>query len=111
MVNLFSFDASINDGSNRMSIFKSFWTVPGVSPEARDVAVRAAHADGEELGEWLSRLIQRVNADELRSVTAQPVAADRTRNVVPDVDTKLTSIERAMLRPDGGRFTGNFGSA
>lgn len=95
-----------------MSIFKSLWTVQGVSPEARDVAVRAAHADGEELGEWLSRLIHRVNADELRAASARAEMEDRTKPVVREVDNKLTSIERAMLRPDGGAgFTGNFGSA
>lgn len=95
-----------------MSIFKSFWAVQGVSPAARDVAVRAAHADGEELGEWLSRLIHRVNADEMNAVADGRSAKEQTQTVRRDVDPKLTSIERAMLRPDGGAgFTGNFGSA
>ncbi|MBT5047657.1 MAG: hypothetical protein HOM58_04075 [Rhodospirillaceae bacterium] len=95
-----------------MSIFKSFWSVQGVSPEARDVAVRAAHADGEELGEWLSRLIHRVDADEMSAVASRQHAEQRTKSVSREVDDKLTSIERAMLRPDGGTgFTGNFGSA
>lgn len=95
-----------------MGIFKALWTVQGVSPEARDVAVRAAHADGEELGEWLSRLIHRVDANEMKAVATRESVEVRAQPVTRDVDTKLTSIERAMLRPDGGAgFTGNFGSA
>ena len=95
-----------------MSIFKSLWAVQGVSPEARDVAVRAAHADGEELGEWLSRLIHRVNADELNAMATRQDVEQAPKTVERTVDSKLTSIERAMLRPDGGTgFTGNLGSA
>lgn len=47
-----------------MSLFKSYWTVEGISPSARDAAIRAADANGEELGEWLSRLIRKVSEAE-----------------------------------------------
>ncbi|MDC0033600.1 hypothetical protein OAJ57_03435 [Alphaproteobacteria bacterium] len=74
-----------------MSLFKSYWTVHGISPNARDAAVRAAKANGEELGIWLSRLINKVSAAERNDVT-----------VVNDSNVgsgdKLSSIERAMLQ-------------
>jgi hypothetical protein len=47
-----------------MALFKSYWTVDGISPDARDAAVRAADANGEELGEWLRRLIRKVSEAE-----------------------------------------------
>lgn len=77
-----------------MSLFKSYWTVQGISPDARDAAIRAAEADGEELGVWLSRLINRVSAAESHRVPVTPA-----RQVNSDNGDKMSSIERAMIQP------------
>ena len=86
-----------------MALFKTYWTVQGISPEAREAAIRAAKSDGEELGVWLTRLIDKVSAEELRSVAGNNGATEDK-----DGDDKLTSIERAMLQSG---TTGNMGSA
>ena len=65
---------------------------------------RIAAASAAPLGAWLSEVIRSVNAEELRSGEAQSQAADAVR-------TKLTSIERAMLRAGPREFTGNLGPA
>ena len=90
-------------GLNFMALFKTYWTVQGISPEAREAAIRAAKSDGEELGVWLTRLIDKVSAEELRSVASNNGATEDK-----DGDDKLTSIERAMLQSG---TTGNMGSA
>ena len=78
-----------------MSLFKSYWTVQGISPDARDAAIRAAEANGEELGVWLSRLINRVSAAESHRV---PVSQPRPVNATVNSDEKMSSIERAMIQ-------------
>ena len=91
-------------GLNCMALFKSYWTVQGISPDARDAAIRAAEADGEELGVWLSRLIHEVSTAERDNAAVQTVNDADADNE----DDKLTSIERAMLQSSS---TGNVGSA
>lgn len=86
---------------NRMSLFKSYWTVEGISPGARNAALRAAEAEGEDLGVWLSRLINKVSVAE-RDAAATDSAEDNcdiaeTSNTEAEGD-KLSSIERAMLQ-------------
>jgi len=91
-----------------MPLFSTTWSVKGVSVEARQAAARAASADGEDLGAWLSRVIRKVGEAELNpAVAANAPAADSRADAA---DAKLTSIERAMLRPGNG-LTGNVGSA
>ena len=85
-----------------MPFFSSFWSIHGVSPEARDAAVRAASVEGVELGVWLSDVIHKVNADELSATEAEKRSANA-------VQSKLTSIERAMLRGGAGDLNGNLG--
>ena len=87
-----------------MGFFSSYWTVPGISPEARDAALRAASAEGVEVGAWLSEVIHRVNAEEVSITRVEGRTADT-------VHAKLTSIERAMLRPDAGGLAGSLGRA
>ena len=103
-----------------MSLFKSYWTVGGISPDARDAAIRAADSDSEELGFWLSRLINKVgmaerdaaamaqdSAEELADESAEDIveeagqetAADTGEDLAEAPDDKLSSIERAMLQP------------
>ena len=99
-----------------MSLFKSYWTVQGISPDARAAALRAADADGEELGVWLTRLINKVSAAERNAVAAandSADAAEQTEDVKiaeaeEDADDKLSSIERAMQH---SRAAGDVGSA
>jgi hypothetical protein len=111
-------------GLNRMSLFKSYWTVEGISPDARDAAIRAADADGEELGAWLSQLINKVSlaerdaaavvqdsvedvvedaveetAEDTGEETAEDTVEDTVEAVAEDPDDKMSSIERAMLQP------------
>jgi hypothetical protein len=88
-----------------MSLFKSYWTVEGISPEARDAAIRAANADGEELGIWLSRLISEVSLQEIEAVAGGVEEAlgeesvEEPVEIAADIsDDKLSSIERAMLQ-------------
>ena len=103
-----------------MSLFKSYWSVQGISPDARDAAIRAANADGEELGVWLSRLIDRVSQAERDAVTLAENAAEQivedtvddtvdnaVEDTVDDTDDKLSSIERAMQQ---SRASGDAGS-
>lgn len=87
-----------------MAFFSSYWSVPGVSPEAQDAAARAAGAQELELGAWLSDLIHRVAAEELSASAAESRAAQT-------VEVKLTSIERAMLRPGTGELAGSLSRA
>jgi len=91
-------------GIEHMAFFSSYWSVPGVSPEARDAAARAASAQELELGDWLSDLIHRVSAEELNATATGSRAAQT-------VEVKLTSIERAMLRPSAGGLAGSFSRA
>ena len=58
-----------------MSLFRSHWTVEGISLNARNAAIRAAEADGEELGIWLSRLINKVSAEERQALASDEEAA------------------------------------
>ncbi len=100
-------------GLNGMSLFKSYWTVQGISPDARKAAVRAADANGEELGVWLSRLINKVSLAERNAVTVaedsvEDTVEDSVEDTVKDTDDKLSSIERAMQQ---SRTTGDVGSA
>ena len=84
-----------------MSLFKSYWTVQGISLSARNAAIHAADADGEELGVWLCRLINKVSVAERNAVTVAEDSAE-------DTDDKLSSIERAMQQ---SRASGDVGSA
>ena len=108
-------------GLNAMSLFKSYWTVQGISPDARKAAVRAADANGEELGVWLSRLINKVSLAERNAVTVaedsvehtvedsvEDTVEDSVEETVKDTDDKLSSIERAMQQ---SRTTGDVESA
>ena len=90
-----------------MALFRSQWTIQGVSPEAREAALIAASESGEKLGIWLGRLIREIDATEISAAAAGRDLKD-TR---PISDDKLTSIERAMLRSGPGELTGNLGSA
>ena len=79
-----------------MSMFKSYWTVQGISLNARNTAIRAAEAEGEELGVWLSRLINKV-CEEEGGVDATADDMDTSSNDNEEnPDDKLSSIERAM---------------
>ena len=91
-----------------MPLFSTTWTVKDVSVEARQAAVRAASSEGEDLGVWLSRVIRRVGEAELKSNVE--ATAPEAGNVAAAEDTKLTSIERAMLQPGNG-LSRNVGSA
>ena len=97
-------------GLNRMSLFKSYWTVPGISPDARNAAVRAAEADGEEVGVWLSRLIYKISTAERNASAGAKDIVDTADKVdaANDEDDKLSSIERAMQQ---SRAAGDAGSA
>jgi len=96
-----------------MALIKTYWTVKGISPEARNAAVRAANASGEELGVWLSRLINKVSQAERDEVApANGRAADvaaAENGTASDADTgdKLSSIERAMRQSRAGGESGS----
>lgn len=99
-----------------MALIKTYWTVKGISPEARNAALRAANASGEELGVWLSRLINKVSVAERNAVSA---ANDRAADVSAaengttggsaeaDTGDKLSSIERAMRQSRAGGDSGS----
>lgn len=89
-----------SDGLIRMALFKTYWTVEGISPEARKAARRAADASGEELGAWLTRLINKVSLSEREpAVPHLKVEAEAE----DPADNKLSSIERAMQQSRAGR--------
>ena len=79
-----------------MALIKSYWAVKGISPRARAAATRAAKAEGEALGVWLSRLINKVGEEERLAAAAVEEIKEVGENKVEDPDDKLSSIERAM---------------
>jgi len=95
-------------GLKRMSLFKSYWTLEGISPDARNAAIRAANAEGEELGVWISRLINKVSLAERNAVTVAKDAVTVATDNGGGTDDKLSSIERAMQQ---SRATRDVGSA
>ncbi len=71
------------------------WNLRNVSPEARAAAKQAAADAGILLGAWLAALIRKVDAEE--ALARKPV------RIVSDSGSRksrLSSIERAMLRRD-----------
>jgi hypothetical protein len=76
-----------------MSLIKSYWTVKGISANARSAAIRAAEAEGTELGDWLSRLIGKVSEEERKAAAAKEPAFDTAAE---------TAEERADAADDPG---------
>ncbi|WP_419900668.1 hypothetical protein [Roseomonas sp. USHLN139] len=74
------------------------WTIKNIPADVRDMAIKRAKADGQEIGEWISRAIrQKIQADRRMPAVvpgAAPAAAAATnvRLVTPAVT--LDRIER-----------------
>ena len=93
-----------------MPLFSTTWTVKDVSVEARQAAARAASSEGEDLGAWLSRAIRKAGEAELKTAVEATAVDASNGSAGAAEDTKLTSIERAMLQPGNG-LSRNVGSA
>ena len=69
------------------------WSVRGVTAEARNAAIAAAHREGQTLGEWLDRAIR------------QSIKAERAGELAPTLETTLAELVKTMQAqcPSGGR--------
>jgi hypothetical protein len=69
------------------------WTLRGVSPEAREAALRAAKEQGIPLGQWMDQAIGKALAEAATSEDSQQQLLDR----LADIQARLERIEH---RPD-----------
>ena len=60
------------------------WSVRGVTAEARNAAIAAAHREGQTLGEWLDRAIR------------QSIKAERAGELAPTLETTLAELVKTM---------------
>ena len=60
------------------------WSVRGVTAEARNAAIAAAHREGQTLGEWLDRAIR------------QSIKAERAGELAPTLETTLAKLVKTM---------------
>ena len=60
------------------------WSVRGVTAEARNAAIAAAHREGQTLGEWLDRAIR------------QNIKAERAGELAPTLETTLAELVKTM---------------
>ena len=70
------------------------WSVRGVTAEARNAAIAAAHREGQTLGEWLDRAIR------------QSIKAERAGELAPTLETTLAELVKTMQAQNarlGGR--------
>jgi hypothetical protein len=75
--------------AKRKRAAKDHWILRGVSISARDVATKAARAEGVKLGEWLDQLI-------LRTTTAPAQSGETQQQVLEalqDIQNRLERIE------------------
>jgi len=66
------------------------WTLRGISPEAREVALQAAKQEGMPVGQWLDRVIS-------QAVAPAPEPPDRLSRVLEtlaDIQARLDRIEQ-----------------
>jgi hypothetical protein len=82
------------------------WTVRGVPPPVRDIALRAATARGMTVGDWVAEAIVTV-------ARAADKAADGSRlpsvEAPPDLGAVLRSLEERLTRLEDQRSRGFFG--
>jgi hypothetical protein len=97
-----------------MTLIKSYWTVKGISANARDAAIRAAEAEGTELGDWLSRLIGKVSEEERKAAAAkEPVidtaaeTADDSTGAADDPGEETAADAREEIADDTPEDTGD----
>ena len=57
------------------------WSVRGVTAEARNAAIAAAHREGQTLGEWLDRAIR------------QSIKAERAGELAPTLKPRLELVK------------------
>ena len=67
-----------------MTLIKSYWTVKGISADARSAAIRAAEAEGTELGDWLTRLIGKVSEEERKAAAAKEPPIEPARETAEE---------------------------
>ncbi|WP_420402910.1 hypothetical protein [Nisaea sp.] len=62
------------------------WSLKGVSPEAREIAKKAAAQQGMTIGEWVSRAIRDVGPEPGASAPSAPIRQDDGGPVVPTLE-------------------------
>ena len=71
------------------------WTVKGIPPEERNVAIAAAEREGLTIGEWLTRAIRtQVQADHRSD--RLPIALDPPASSASDRQSDLADLERVV---------------
>lgn len=90
---------------NSSDVASARWTVRGVPPPVRDMALRAAEARGMTVGDWVAEAIVAVarNADKGESTTLP------AREPPPDLTKMLEGIEDRLVRLEERKETGFLG--
>ena len=70
------------------------WTIKGVSDRTRDAAREAAHAAGQNVGEWVDRVLAEA-AQEARHPKPPPASREE---VAALIDARLRPLEAALER-------------
>ena len=83
------------------------WTVRGVPPPVRDMALRAAAARGMTVGDWVAEAIVTLARAAERAAASGPrlPAVDPP----PDVGPALRALEERLIRLEQRQRTGFFG--
>ena len=91
---------------NSSDLASARWTVRGVPPPVRDMALRAAEARGMTVGDWVAEAIITVAraADKADGVTRLPA-----REPPPDLTRMLQGIEDRLRRLEERKQVGFFG--
>jgi hypothetical protein len=91
---------------NSSDLASARWTVRGVPPPVRDMALRAAEARGMTVGDWVAEAIVTVARAAERADAGSRLPA---REPPPDLTRMLEGIEDRLRRLEDRQTTGFFG--
>jgi len=91
---------------NSSDVASARWTVRGVPPPVRDMALRAAEARGMTVGDWVAEAIVTVARAADKAGTGSNLPA---REPPPDLAAMLQGIEDRLRRLEDRKKIGIFG--
>jgi hypothetical protein len=83
------------------------WTVRGVPPPVRDMALKAAAARGMTVGDWVAESIVTLARSADRAAASGPKLP--TVDAPPDIGQVLRTLDERLSRLEQGRRPGFFG--
>ena len=83
------------------------WTVRGVPPPVREMALRAAAARGMTVGDWVAEAIVALARAAERAAASGPKLP--TVDPPPDIGQALRALEERLIRLEQRQRTGFFG--